>query len=51
MIEFKAILKQNIYDLLHDSYPISLEDIEISYTPQIKMGDLALAFPFRLAKK
>lgn len=51
MLEFKSSLKKNIYDLLKDAYPLDLEDVEISYTPQIKMGDLALAFPFRLAKK
>lgn len=51
MLEFKSSLKKNIYDLLKDAYPLDLEDVEISYAPQIKMGDLALAFPFRLAKK
>jgi len=51
MKELKFYLKEKIYKLLKDKYPLEREDLEITYTPQIKMGDLALAFPFLLAKK
>ena len=51
MNELKFYLKEKIYKLLKDKYPLEREELEITYTPQIKMGDLALAFPFLLAKK
>lgn len=51
MYRFKTALKKNIHSLLQKDYPLDLVDVEINYTPQIKMGDLALAFPFQLAKK
>lgn len=51
MNKFKTNLKENLYALLKEDYPLELSDLEINYTPQIKMGDLALAFPFQLAKK
>ena len=51
MNKFKTKLKENLYTLLKKDYPLELSDLEINYTPQIKMGDLALAFPFQLAKK
>jgi len=51
MIEFKKDLKQNIHNIVGAKYPLELTDIDISSTPNIKMGDLALAFPFPLAKK
>jgi len=51
MIELKRRLKESIFDLLKDSYPIERSMLEIGYTPQPKMGDLALTLPFLLAKK
>jgi len=51
MIEIKKHLKESIYQILKDSYPLEMDNIDISYTPTIDMGDLALAFPFQLAKK
>ena len=51
MIEYKKALKQSIHEIVGAKYPLELKDIDISYTPNIKMGDLALAFPFQLAKK
>ncbi len=51
MIKEKAHLEKQIYGLLKDKYPVDPSTIEIGYTPQIKFGDLALAFPFQLAKK
>ncbi len=51
MIKEKAYLKKQIYGLLKDKYPVDPSTIDIGYTPQIKFGDLALAFPFQLAKK
>ncbi|MGD2246717.1 MAG: arginine--tRNA ligase, partial [Candidatus Aminicenantes bacterium] len=51
MIELKKRLAREIYEALKDSYPVELSKIDLAYTPNIKMGDLALAFPFQLAKK
>lgn len=51
MLEFKAFLKEKIHKLLKEKYPLRPSELEISYTPQQKMGDLALTFPFQLAKK
>jgi arginyl-tRNA synthetase len=49
MIEFKKQLAASLYQILKNSYPLKPEQIEIADTPQLKMGDLALAFPFQLA--
>jgi len=51
MIAFKARLKELVYDRLKPVYPVALEDIDMAPTPDPKMGDLALTFPFQLAKK
>lgn len=51
MIEYKAYLKEKILETLKDLYPIEESMLEISPTPEAKMGDLALAFPFQLAKR
>lgn len=36
--------------LLDSEYPLRSAKLEINYTPQMKLGDLALPFPFKLAK-
>jgi len=51
MLRYKNFLKENIYEKLKGKYSLSLEELEISYPPQAKFGDLALNFPFELAKK
>lgn len=51
MIKFKSVLKDQIFALLKENYPLSESMIDISYTPQIQWGDLALALPFQLARK
>ncbi|MBN1224576.1 MAG: arginine--tRNA ligase [Candidatus Aminicenantes bacterium] len=51
MIETKKTLREYVYAILKDNYPLELNDVEMSTTPNIKMGDLAMAFPFQLAKK
>jgi arginyl-tRNA synthetase len=51
MLNTKENLTSAIYDLLKNDFPLQLEDIDLSYPPKIEMGDLALAFPFQLAKK
>ena len=51
MIEIKKHLKESIFQILKISYPLEMDNIDISYTPTSDMGDLALAFPFQLAKK
>ncbi len=51
MIRYKAQLKKEIGRLILDRYPLQESQIEISTTPQAKMGDLALSFPLPLAKK
>jgi arginyl-tRNA synthetase len=50
MIEFKNNLKKQIHMLLDSEYPLRSAKLEINYTPQMKLGDLALPFPFQLAK-
>jgi len=50
MIEFKNNLKKQIHELLDSEYPLESIKLEINYTPQMKLGDLALPFPFQLAK-
>lgn len=51
MIKFKAELKENIHKKIGEKYPIDRSELGIDTTPSIKMGDLALTFPFQLAKK
>jgi arginyl-tRNA synthetase len=51
MIALKNRLKETIYEMLRETYPLSPVDIELAQTPDQRMGDLALAFPMQLAKK
>jgi len=51
MIAFKSRLKESIYERLKPVFPVALEDIDMTPTPDPKMGDLALTFPFQLAKR
>lgn len=51
MIQYKAKLKEQIHQTLMNKYPLTEAHLDISYTPQAKMGDLALPFPLQLAKQ
>ena len=51
MIKIKNSLKKEIFNRLKTKYPLQLSEVEINYPPQLKMGDLALTFPFQLAQK
>jgi arginyl-tRNA synthetase len=51
MISFKNRLKETIYEKLKGVYPVTRDDLDMAPTPDPKMGDLALTFPFQLAKK
>ena len=51
MIIFKTRLKEALYERLRGAFPVALEDLEMTPTPDARMGDLALTFPFQLAKK
>jgi len=51
MLRFKDRLRNEIYARIKDSYPVEPGDIELTSTPQARFGDLALTFPFQLAKK
>lgn len=51
MAGLKNTLKKQIFDQLKDQYPLNPQELEISSTPHIKMGDLALTFPFVLGQK
>jgi arginyl-tRNA synthetase len=51
MIAFKRRLREQIRARLADRYPLFPEDLEMTVPPDTKMGDLALTFPFQLAKK
>jgi arginyl-tRNA synthetase len=50
MIAFKARLKETILERLKSAYPVTIADLDMAPTPEPKMGDLALTFPFQLAK-
>jgi len=49
MILFKKNLKKKLYQLLKQKYPIEIDDLDLSYPPDIKIGDFALSFPFKKA--
>jgi len=51
MITFKAALKDRLFERLKAVYPLEPADLDMAPTPDPKMGDLALTFPFQLAKK
>jgi arginyl-tRNA synthetase len=51
MPDFKTRLRETIQAKLEGTFPLSPGDIEIALTPDLTMGDLALAFPLQLAKK
>ena len=51
MIDHKAALKDRLYERLKAVYPVELTDLDMAPTPDPKLGDLALTFPFQLAKK
>ncbi|HOW85271.1 MAG TPA: arginine--tRNA ligase [Candidatus Aminicenantes bacterium] len=51
MITFKDRLKAAVLERLKPAFPVALEDLDLAPTPDPKMGDLALTFPFQLAKK
>lgn len=51
MLTFKSRLRSEIYERLKTAYPLTLEDLDMAPTPDPKMGDLALTFPFQLARK
>jgi arginyl-tRNA synthetase len=51
MILFKKNLKKKLYQLLKQKYPIEIDDLDLSYPPDIKIGDFALSFPFKMAQK
>jgi arginyl-tRNA synthetase len=50
MINIKAELKQDILRILRERYSLEPDRMEITYTPDISMGDLALAFPLQMAR-
>src|SRR4030043_1302269 len=50
MIAFKNRLKETIYERLKSVYPVTYDDLDMAPTPDPMMGDLALTFPFQLAK-
>ncbi|MFW6131569.1 MAG: arginine--tRNA ligase [Candidatus Aminicenantaceae bacterium] len=51
MYKLKNKIRKKISKDLKEKFSTDLIHIEISYTPHIKMGDLALTYPFQLAKK
>ncbi len=50
MIAFKSRLKEAVFERLKAVYPVTASDLDMAPTPDPKMGDLALTFPFTLAK-
>ena len=51
MLIIKERLRRLAYERLKDAYALQPSDIDFTYPPQAKMGDLALTFPFQWAKK
>ncbi len=51
MLDLKDRLRRDILARLAGVYPLGPEDIDFTPTPNPAMGDLALTFPFTLAKK
>jgi arginyl-tRNA synthetase len=51
MFRLKDRLREEIFAKIKDSFPVEPADIELTSTPQARFGDLALTFPFQLAKK
>lgn len=51
MLKLKARIKEKIHERIKEKYPLDFSELGIDYTPHQKLGDLALAFPFQLAKK
>ncbi|MBN1271287.1 MAG: arginine--tRNA ligase [Candidatus Aminicenantes bacterium] len=51
MITFKEKLRKKIASRLRSKGSFFLDDLELNYTPQMKMGDMALTFPFQIAKQ
>jgi arginyl-tRNA synthetase len=51
MLKLKKRIQSSVYEALRDAFPLEPSDIEIIETPCHKFGDLALPFPFQLARK
>jgi len=51
MFKTKKELKSKIFERLRGQFPLAIEEIELTPTPDQKFGDLALAVAFPLAKK
>ncbi len=51
MIKLKSRLRQQILERMGDSSALPPSEIEITYTPTQRLGDLSLTFPFKLAKQ
>lgn len=51
MTDLKNNLKKHIFNQVKDQYPLTLQELGITSTPHIQMGDLALTFPFVLGQK
>ena len=51
MYQTKKILREKIEDRLKLEWPVTAEDIELTSTPDEKLGDLALSLAFPLARK
>ena len=51
MIALRAQLKDTILDRLRGTFPLGPEELDIAVAPDRALGDLAMAFPFKLAGK
>ena len=51
MLRLKKTIQSSVYKALRGAFPLEPSDIEIAETPDHKFGDLALPFPFQLARK
>jgi len=51
MFRTKQKLKENIVNRLSPEFPLAEEDVELSSTPDQRLGDLALSIAFPLARK
>jgi Arginyl-tRNA synthetase len=51
MLKTKKELKEKIISRLISEFPLKVEEVELTATPDQSLGDLALSFAFPLAKK
>ncbi len=50
MILAKEKIRNYLWEKIKETYPISWNDLQLTFPPDISMGDLCFTFPFKLAR-